>query len=298
MTVTNLTEQDYWFGPLHLPAGNGQTLVVDDTSETSLYLTSDAVADALNALYLQDPALITVTGAAEPFPRPTGVPQVVHGDGSPDGVVFAPQGSLFLRRDNTGATTGLYTKTTGITFANGWQAIGVTDAVAPTGVIQAYGGATAPDGWLICDGAAHSRSVYSDLFGVVGTDYGSGDGSTTFNVPDLRGRVAVGYAASGGHVDVSTLGNNDGQASANRRPKHRTSSSLSVGVGTLALQTPGGSIVVDSGGGSASSQGGSWGGKSVTVTGSPSLSGSIGTNNANDALDTPSYLVVNHIIKT
>jgi microcystin-dependent protein len=206
----------------------------------------------------------------------------LHGDGTPDGVVFAPQGSLFMRRDNTGATTGLYTKTTGITAANGWQPIGVTDAVAPTGVIQAYGGTTAPDSWLICDGTAHSRTVYSDLFGVVGTHYGSGDGSTTFNVPDLRGRVAVGYAASGGHVDVSTLGNNDGQASANRRPKHRTSLStaprhtaVSVTNGAAAIQTDN------------------------NISDTAALPGlTAGTNNANDALDTPSYLVVNHIIKT
>ena len=51
MLVTNQTGQDYWFGPLHLTAGVGQTLTVDDTSATSLYLTNDVVADALNNLY-------------------------------------------------------------------------------------------------------------------------------------------------------------------------------------------------------------------------------------------------------
>ena len=61
-----------------------------------------------------------------------------------------------------------------------------------TGEIQMYAGSTAPSGWLVCDGSAVSRSTYPGLFDVIGTTYGSGDGSTTFNVPDLSGRVAIG----------------------------------------------------------------------------------------------------------
>jgi hypothetical protein len=120
MLVTNQTIQDYWFGPLHLTGGIGQTLTVDDTSATSLYLTSDVVADALNNLY--NSGKITVSGQALPFPRPTGTPQVLHGDGSPDGSVFSAAGSVFMRRDNTGPATALYTKTTGVTFSTGWDA--------------------------------------------------------------------------------------------------------------------------------------------------------------------------------
>jgi hypothetical protein len=48
MLVTNQTTSDYWFGPLHLPGGVGQQITVDDTSATSLYLTDDTVADAIN----------------------------------------------------------------------------------------------------------------------------------------------------------------------------------------------------------------------------------------------------------
>lgn len=121
MLVTNETSQDYWFGPLHLPAGVGQTLTVDDTSETSLYLTSDAVADAINNLYAS--GKITVTSAASPFPRPTGVPQLLHGDGTPEGLVYAPQGSLYMRRDSTNASSSVYSKTTGTTISTGWQAL-------------------------------------------------------------------------------------------------------------------------------------------------------------------------------
>jgi microcystin-dependent protein len=63
----------------------------------------------------------------------------------------------------------------------------------PVGSVSAYAGATAPSGWLLCDGAAVSRTTFAALFGVVGTTYGPGDGSTTFNVPNLKGRVPVGF---------------------------------------------------------------------------------------------------------
>lgn len=59
---------------------------------------------------------------------------------------------------------------------------------AETGQISSFGQATPPSGWLKCNGAAISRSVYSALFAAIGVTYGSGDGSTTFNLPDARGR--------------------------------------------------------------------------------------------------------------
>lgn len=62
----------------------------------------------------------------------------------------------------------------------------------PAGSIIQWGGATAPANWLLCDGSAVSRTSYASLFAAVGTVYGAGDGSTTFNLPDLRGRVPVG----------------------------------------------------------------------------------------------------------
>lgn len=56
-------------------------------------------------------------------------------------------------------------------------------ADAPLGAIIPYGGATIPEGWLECDGSAVSRTTYADLFVVIGTKFGPGDGSTTFNLP-------------------------------------------------------------------------------------------------------------------
>lgn len=74
----------------------------------------------------------------------------------------------------------------------------------PVGLISAFGGDIAPFGWLICDGREVSRLDYSSLYSVIGTIYGSGDGSTTFNLPDLRKMIPIGY--SNADTDYSTLG--------------------------------------------------------------------------------------------
>ena len=60
------------------------------------------------------------------------------------------------------------------------------------GMVTPYAGSSAPSGWLFCDGTAVSRATYSALFAITSTTYGVGDGATTFNLPDLRSRVAIG----------------------------------------------------------------------------------------------------------
>jgi microcystin-dependent protein len=75
---------------------------------------------------------------------------------------------------------------------------GQLDIAAPTGSVMPYAGSSAPTGWLLCYGQAVSRITYAALFAVTGTTYGTGDGSTTFNVPDLRGRVVAGQDDMGG----------------------------------------------------------------------------------------------------
>lgn len=75
------------------------------------------------------------------------------------------------------------------------------------GFICMYGGTTAPNGFLVCDGSAVSRTTYSELFSSIGTSYGAGDGSTTFNLPDLTGKVVIGVSSS------YTLGDTGGEES-------------------------------------------------------------------------------------
>lgn len=88
-----------------------------------------------------------------------------------------------------------------VTFANLWAyilaKIVATGAGTPVGTYIQYAGATAPTGFLACDAAAVSRATYADLFAVIGTTYGVGNGTTTFNLPDARGLVMVGAGANG-----------------------------------------------------------------------------------------------------
>jgi len=68
---------------------------------------------------------------------------------------------------------------------------------APRGMISPFAMASAPTGWLSCDGSAVSRTTYSDLFAVIGTTWGSGNGSSTFTLPDLRGAFLRGTGSHG-----------------------------------------------------------------------------------------------------
>lgn len=77
------------------------------------------------------------------------------------------------------------------------QAKQYTDIRVPTGCVQAFAGATTPQGWLLCDGSAVSRTDYAALFAVIGTTYGAGNGSSTFNVPNLVDKFVEGSATAG-----------------------------------------------------------------------------------------------------
>ena len=84
------------------------------------------------------------------------------------------------------------------------------DSVSPVGAIQMYAGTSAPTGYLFCIGQQVLRSTYASLFAVIGTTYGTGDGSTTFNVPNFQGRVPIGVGAipDGGSVALAETGGN------------------------------------------------------------------------------------------
>lgn len=122
-----------------------------------------------------------------------------------------PQGRLLLgTRDGTEIDAGPVTGAPGPT------------GTGPTGTIAMFAGLVAPEGHLLCEGQAVSRTAYSTLFSIIGTLYGAGDGLTTFNVPNLKGRVIVGKDAA--QTEFDTLGEAGGAKthilSASEMPSH------------------------------------------------------------------------------
>ena len=102
---------------------------------------------------------------------------------------FYAFGAKTAEKVNITGTSGQVLKHNGTTWVAGTDNSG---GALPEGMISPFGGTAAPTGWLLCDGSAVSRTTYSTLFAAIGVAYGSGDGSTTFNLPDLRGRFMRG----------------------------------------------------------------------------------------------------------
>jgi len=97
-------------------------------------------------------------------------------------------------------TTGVLKTANALSELAGGESTGYQNTgygTLPVGVIMPFPGTTIPTGWLTCHGQSLSRSVYAELFAVIGTQYGSASG-TTFNLPDLRGRVVAGRDNMGG----------------------------------------------------------------------------------------------------
>jgi microcystin-dependent protein len=78
----------------------------------------------------------------------------------------------------------------------------------PTGSVTAFAGSAAPTNFLLCDGDAVSRSTYAELFALIGTTYGVGDGTTTFNLPNLKGKMPVGLDST--QTEFDALGETGG----------------------------------------------------------------------------------------
>jgi microcystin-dependent protein len=166
-----------------------------------------------------------------------------------------------------------------------------------SGVIQMWPTATAPSGWLICDGSAVSRTTYATLYALVGTTFGSGDGSTTFNLPNYQGNVPLG--ASGSYALASTGGSTDAIVVSHT---HTASTSIS---------DPGHNHTPDGGGefralNNSYPQGGGYtgsGGSSppVTNTVTTGISASTSVSSAGSSgsgANLQPYLAINFIIKT
>lgn len=101
--------------------------------------------------------------------------------------------------DNNNIKTGGITGTNIAAATIASSKLDSTIYLVPTGAVLPYINSTAPTGWLVCDGTAVSRTTYAALFALIGTAYGQGDNSTTFNVPDMRGKFARGWDNSAGN---------------------------------------------------------------------------------------------------
>lgn len=169
--------------------------------------------------------------------------------------------------------------------------------VMPAGAVIPFAGSSAPTGYLLCYGQAVSRTTYATLFSAISTTYGSGDGSTTFNLPDLRGRVAVGKDDMGGSaasrmtsggsgLDGTALGGTGGAQTVAlteaQLPSHKHDTNQAYDAAVDASFVAGTSKRVETGVGTG-------------VT-SSTLSGATGSGTAHN--NTQPSIILNYIIKT
>jgi microcystin-dependent protein len=165
----------------------------------------------------------------------------------------------------------------------------------PPGLVSPYAGATGsvPSGWLLCNGQAVSRTAYSALYAIVGTAYGSGDGSTTFNVPNLKGRVPVGLDDT--QTEFDTRGETGGSKThtlttaqlpshSHTIPAHKHDINRAT---TQAASGTGGGYEVDGAGATAYTE---------TENAPADTTGNTGGGDPHNILQP--YLVLNYIIKT
>lgn len=182
-------------------------------------------------------------------------------------------------------------------------------ATTPPGVIQAYGGASAPSGWVLCDGAAVSRTTYAALFAVLGTSYGAGNGSTTFNVPNLQSRMPFGRET--GQSANDTLGETGGARTVTLTAAQSGVPAHTHGAGTYSAASGGNHSHTEDEpvhSGVNSANGGDWGVYSTTTGNTStdgahthSLTGASASNSTASAASShenlPPFVTVNFIVK-
>ena len=277
-----------------LPAGKSALIYADG---------SDEVHNAFKDFYVET---LQTTGAATVGGALTLTTDLTVPNGGTGVSTFTDKGMLYGQAGSAVLATAAGTEGQLLRAgSSGVPAFSTINAVNPAGAIIMYGAATAPTGYLKCDGSNVNRVTYSDLFTAIGTTYGSGDGSLTFGIPNLESRFPIGYdggssyalAGTGGAItDTPTLsGTNAGTSITEAQMPSHTHDSWGSG-------WPTGSWT----GGTGTTQ------SSVTQTGGALVSTSTirtlaaGSGNTHThtwtgtstAVDTvPPYLVVNYIIK-
>lgn len=212
------------------------------------------------------------------------------------GVVNAPTNSVYVA---TGTGTG------------NWTVLPNTDVSLigiPVGFIIGYAGSVIPSKWLECYGQAVSRSTYSSLFSVLGTLYGVGDGTTTFNIPDLRGRVVAGWDLAGGISGnrLTTAVNGDVIASVGGSEEHTliasevpsfSGTTTTDGSHTHSINN-GGNVERLTGGGDSHDSGGGITNLTASSSGSHSHSVTVNSGGDNPHINIQPTIIMNSIIYT
>lgn len=197
-----------------------------------------------------------------------------------------------LTEDTTPASDDLLmTVDTSASASKKVQLVNLMKQFLSPGIIVPFGGSSAPTNWLLCNGALVSRATYANLFAVIGTTYGAGDGSTTFALPDLRQRFPLGKAASG---TGSTLGSSGGEIDHTHgldtvTAIARIAMVADSGASTIHMNRRTGLTAWTATHDNATSL--AFNGSSTSKTSGATLQGDTDTEN-------PPYLVVNYIIKT
>jgi microcystin-dependent protein len=169
----------------------------------------------------------------------------------------------------------------------------VTQNSIITGAIQMWPTASAPSGYLNCDGSAVSRTTYSALYAVVGTTFGTGDGSTTFNLPNYTNRMPYGttIGATGGSADAVVVSHTHTATSVVNDPGHsHTQKDTAGGPGVGNISTNGGTYITSGQSGYVATAAATTG---ISVSTTNTSTGVSGTN-----ANLPPYLGINFIIKT
>jgi microcystin-dependent protein len=159
--------------------------------------------------------------------------------------------------------------------------------VVPAGALLMYGGASAPTGYLICDGSAISRTTFAALFTAIGTTWGGGDGSTTFNIPDLRQRFPLGKAAAGTGAVLAEVGGTIDHVHTGPSHTHGVTVTRDGWGSQTNITSVAGRVQTGDGAGANFVQATA----DVTVTSAAGGTGNTGTAN-------PPYAAVNFIIRT
>jgi len=158
-----------------------------------------------------------------------------------------PKGAFILKADASGLWQSLVENNTSNpdTGGAGWADFSISGIGIPAGGVQIFAMVTAPSGWLVANGSAVSRATYSRLFSAIGTTFGVGDGSTTFNLPDLRGEFVRGFDNGRGVNPGRVFGSSEAQQVSEHYHAVLSvgSGAVTVGAGNIATATVAGTSV-------------------------------------------------------